>query len=298
MYEKHFNLKTKPFAMIPDPASLYPSSQHSRALTMMEYAIASYAPFCVLTGNIGSGKTTLLRHFLRKLGAGFKVGLISNTHVRFDSIHPWVLSALEIVPCDDSDIAQYEALVDYFVRQYAQGRRTLLVVDEAHNLSAENLEELRLLSNINSEGDISVQVLLVGQPELRSKLESPELEQFAQRVSVDCHLSPLNLQEVAAYILHQLAVAGGRNSPFDREAVAFIYARTGGVPRLINQLCDIALLYAYAERSQAIDVALLQRVLADRHQRGAIPLFGRMQAAELRGRPPVAARADVDSESG
>ena len=290
MYEKHFKLKTKPFAMIPDPASLYPSSQHSRALTMMEYAVASQAPFCVLTGNIGSGKTTLLRHFLRKLGKEFKVGLISNTHMRFGSIHPWVLSSLEIVPADDSDIAQFEALVDYFIREYARGRRTLLVVDEAHNLSAENLEELRLLSNVNSEGDISVQVLLVGQPELRGKLESPELEQFAQRVSVDCHLSPLGLDEVSAYIRHQLTVAGARTSPFDREAVAFIFARTGGVPRLINQLCDLAMLYAFAEQSQVIDVPLLQRVLSDRQERGAIPLFGRMPTSEVRARAPKPAR--------
>ncbi|HSV63502.1 MAG TPA: ATP-binding protein, partial [Chthoniobacterales bacterium] len=138
--------------MNPDPEFLYPSRQHAAALTMLEYAIESQAPFCLLTGEIGSGKTTLLQHFLRGLGDKVTVGLISNTHVQFRSIHPWALSSLGIVPHDDSDIAQYEALVDFFVHEYGKGRRTLMVVDEAHNLTPAILEELRLLSNVNSEG--------------------------------------------------------------------------------------------------------------------------------------------------
>jgi general secretion pathway protein A len=273
MYEKYFNFSARPFAMNPDPGFLYPSSQHSAALTMLEYAVESQAPFCLLTGDIGSGKTTLLRHFLRGLGGGVTVGLISNTHAQFRSIHPWALSSLGIVPTDDSDIAQYEALIDFFVHEYAKKRRTLLVVDEAHNLMPVILEELRLLSNVNSENDLSLQVLLVGQPELRSKLQRPELEQFAQRVSVDFHLGPLALDDARAYIQHRLRVAGGDPSLFDPEAVAFVHARTGGVPRLINQFCDLALVYAFAERQRVIDVQLLQHVLRDRQARGAIPLF-------------------------
>jgi len=274
MYEKFFRLVAKPFAMSPDPAFLYPSGQHENALTMLEYAIASQAPFCLLTGEIGSGKTTLLRHFLRGLGDTMTVGLISNTHSKFRSILPWALSSFSLVPSDDSDIAQYEALVDYFVREYARGRRTLLVVDEAHNLTPEILEELRLLSNVNSEQDLALQVLLVGQPELRRTLGMPELEQFAQRVSVDFHLGPLSIADARAYIRHRLRVAGSDQEIFTDDAIAFVHGRTGGVPRLINQLCDIALVYAYADQQREITVQLLQQILHDRKQRGAIPLFG------------------------
>jgi general secretion pathway protein A len=295
MYEKHFKLKCKPFALNPDPTFLFPSDQHAAALTMLEYAIESQAPFCLLTGAIGSGKTTVMRHFLRQLDDTVTVGLISNTHGRFSSINPWALSSLGIVPPNNSDIAQYEVLTDFFVREYAKGRRTLLVVDEAHNLTPPILEELRLLSNVNSESDVTLQVLLVGQPELRSKLEQRELEQFAQRVSVDFHLGALTLQDVSLYIRHRLTVAGGNGSLFDREAIAFVHGRTGGVPRLINQLCDIALVYAYAEQLEVIDVSVLQSVLQDRQKRGAIALFGAGPASQPR---IVAAAAGQNPERG
>jgi general secretion pathway protein A len=279
MYERFFKLRSKPFAMSPDPAFLYPSSQHAAALTMLDYAIESQAPFCMLTGEIGSGKTTLLRHFLRNLGEKMTVGLISNTHASFRSIHPWAVSALGIAPRDDSDIAQYEALVDFLIREYGKGRRSLLIVDEAHNLSTSILEELRLLSNVNSEQDLALQVFLVGQPELRSKLEDPALEQFAQRVSVDFHLGSLTLQEAREYITHRLTVVGGDPALFQAEAIAFVHARTGGIPRLINQLCDLALVYGFAEQSSTIDLPLLQHVLQDRKHRGAIALFAGRAAA-------------------
>jgi|SRR5271165_871600 len=297
MYEAYFHFRSKPFAMSPDPAFLYQSSQHAAAATMLEYAIESQAPFCLLTGEIGSGKTTLLRHFLRTLGEKTTVGLISNTHGRFHSIHPWALSALGIVPADDSEIAHYEALIDFFVREYGRGRRTLLVFDEAHNLSPLILEELRLLSNVNSESDLALQVLLVGQPELRTKLSSPELEQFAQRVSVDFHLGPLTLDDTRSYIQHRLTVAGGESSLFHAEAIEFIHARTRGIPRLINQLCDLALLYAYAEQHPNVDLNLLEHVLVDRQQRGAMPLFAARAAAS--GVPAaLALNAGVTSERG
>jgi general secretion pathway protein A len=295
MYQKYFHFSSMPFAMNPDPGFLYPSSQHAAALTMLEYAVESQAPFCLLTGEIGSGKTTLLRHFLRSLGDKITVGLISNTHGQFRSIHPWALSSLGIAPHDDSDIALYEALIDFFVHEYRKGRRTLMVVDEAHNLTASILEELRLLSNVNSEKDLALQVLLVGQPELRTKLEQPELEQFAQRVSVDFHLGPLTLEDARAYIRHRLTVAGGDSSLFHAEAISFIHVHTAGVPRLINQLCDLALVYAFAERQRTIGVQLLQHVLQDRMQRGAMPLFGGRQAAKSR---IAAADAGVSPERG
>jgi len=264
MYERYFGFTTKPFALTPDPAFLYPSKQHAMAMTMLEYGLASQAAFSLLTGDIGSGKTTLIRSLLRGLGDGVVVGLISNTHSRFRSIHGWALSALGIAPADDSDIAQYEALVDSFVRQYARGRRTLLILDEAQNLSVEVLEELRLLSNVNSETDLILQIMLVGQPELRDKLARPELRQFAQRVSVDFHLRPLDRIESHAYIRHRLKVAGGDVRLFRPDAIEYVYARTHGIPRLMNQLCDFALVYAFAEARKDIDANLISQVVRDR----------------------------------
>jgi general secretion pathway protein A len=264
MYERHFGFTTKPFSLTPDPAFLYLSRQHTMALTMLEYGLESQAAFSLLTGDIGSGKTTLVRRLLRDLGAQVTVGLISHTHSRFQSIHGWALSALGIAPADDSEIASYEALVDSFVREYAQGRRTLLILDEAQNLSLEVLEELRLLSNVNSETDLVLQILLIGQPELRIKLARPELRQFAQRISVDFHLRPLDLEETQAYVRHRLTVAGGRPDILLPDALELIYARTDGVPRLLNQYCDMALVYAFAEGRKSIDATLVSQVVQDR----------------------------------
>jgi general secretion pathway protein A len=273
MYERFFNFDSKPFALNPDPTFLYPSRQHAAALTMLEYGIESQANFCLLTGEIGSGKTTVVRQLIRMLGEHFSVGLISNTHERFPSIIPWALSALGVVPADDTDIAQYEALTDFVIRDYGKGRRTLLIFDEAQNLSLQVLEELRLLSNLNSEKDIALQILLVGQPELRMKLERPELTQFAQRVSVDFHLECLTLGEARAYVHHRLSVAGGDPSMFQPEAVAFIHARAGGIPRLMNQLCDLALVYAFAEQQRSIDMQLVRLVLQERSRGRAMQVF-------------------------
>ena len=263
MYERHFGFTVKPFAMTPDPAFLYASRRHAMALTMLEYGLESQASFSVLTGVIGSGKTTLVRKLLQQLGKGVKVGLVTHTHSRFQSIHGWVLSALGVAPGSDTDVGLYEALVNSLVQQYARGGRTLLIIDEAQNLSIEILEELRLLSNINSEKDLLLQVLLVGQPELRSKLSRPELRQFAQRVSVFYDLKCLDRDETHAYVQHRLKVAGGSPALFRPDALDLVYARSRGVPRLVNRLCDFALVYAFADKRSEIDAGLLAQVLQD-----------------------------------
>jgi general secretion pathway protein A len=271
MYEAHYGFTAKPFAMTPDPAFLYLSGQHAMAMTMLEYSLESHAAFSLLTGDIGSGKTTLVQGLLRRLGDQVAVAMINNTHRSFKSIHGWALSALGIVPSDDSDITKYEALVDAFVREYAKGRRTLLILDEAQNLSIEVLEELRLLSNVNSEKDLVLQILLVGQPELRSKLLRPELGQFAQRISTDFHLRPLSRRETHGYVHHRLTVAGGNAGLFLPEAIEYVYARTGGVPRLVNQLCDIALVYGFAEQRKRIDASVISQVVRDRSSAQHMP---------------------------
>jgi len=284
MYLRHFNFKSKPFAMNPDPVFLFPSEQHSKALTMLEYAMESQAAFCVLTGEIGSGKTTLIRHLIRTLGDRVTVGLVSNTHKHFRSIHPWALSALGIVARDGSEIAQYEALTEFFIREYGKGRRTLLIFDEAQNLSIQTLEELRLLSNLNSEEDVALQTLLVGQPELRLKMAQPELRQFAQRVSIDFHLQSLSATETEAYIRHRLSVAGGSSTLFQSSAITYIHRLAGGIPRLVNRLCDLCLVYAFAEGRDCINAALVGQVLQDRsHGRATQPING----ADLSVDPPI-----------
>jgi general secretion pathway protein A len=272
MYLSHFNFKTKPFAMSPDPAFLYESPQHASALTMLEYALESQSEFCLLTGEIGSGKTTLIRRLIRMLGDKVTVGLISNTHARFRSIHPWALSALGITAPLATDISQYEALSEFFVREYGKGRRTLLIFDEAQNLSVRTLEELRLLSNVNSGQDVALQTMLVGQPELRQKMARPELKQFTQRIAVDFHLNALSLAETIAYVRHRLKVAGGDEDVFSRNAVAFIYARSGGIPRVMNQLCDLSLVYAFAEGRDSVDAALVNAVLRHRGDGSVAPI--------------------------
>jgi len=263
MYRRHFGFTVKPFAMTPDPAFLYASRRHAMALTMLEYSLESQAPFSVLTGVIGSGKTTLVRKLLQQLGDQVQVGLITHTHGRFQSIHGWVLSALGITPKDTSDVGLHETLQRSLIQQYAKGGRTLLIIDEAQNLTIEILEELRLLSNINSEKDLLLQILLVGQPELRIKLSHPELRQFAQRVSVFFDLKRLDREETHEYIRHRLTVAGGDPALFRPEAIDLIHARTRGVPRLVNLMCDFALVYGFADRRSEIDAELITQVVRD-----------------------------------
>jgi general secretion pathway protein A len=266
MYERFFNFTSKPFSLNPDPAFLFASRQHAAALTMLEYGIESQANFALLTGHIGSGKTTVMRQLLRTLDQRFAVGLISNTHERFGSIVPWALSALGLTAAPDSDIGRYEAFTNFVIRHYGEGGRTLLIIDEAQNLSIQGLEELRLLSNINSGKDVALQLLLVGQPELRGKLDRPELAQFAQRVAVHFHLEALDLRETRDYIRHRLKVGGGDPKLFELEAIALIHVRARGIPRLINQICDLALVYAFAEQQSFIDVSMVRIVLDDKEQ--------------------------------
>jgi hypothetical protein len=274
MYRQFYGFDRPPFALTPDPAFLYRSRQHEMALTLLEYGLESRAVIALLTGEVGTGKTTLLRHLRGMLGKGLTIGVMTNTHSGFISIHPWIVSAFGIVSADNSDVALYEAIVAFLREEGRCGRRALLIVDEAQNLSPAILEQLRLLSNVNEAGDLVLQIFLVGQPELRETLRRQDLRQLAQRISADYHLHPFNAVETAAYIRHRLTAAGGSPDRFDANALERVYSHTGGIPRLINRLCDMALVYGYAMKQAVIDIGILDEVMADRRDVGALPLTG------------------------
>jgi type II secretory pathway predicted ATPase ExeA/2-polyprenyl-3-methyl-5-hydroxy-6-metoxy-1,4-benzoquinol methylase len=263
VYLEHFSLRERPFSILPDPGFLLLTRQHGHAATMLEYGLASEAMIGVLTGEVGSGKTTMVRRLLEQLPPAVTVGLVNA--VPGDSVHllRWINAALGLA-VDDDAVRARSTFEDFVIAEYAAGRRVLLILDEAQNLGLERLEELRLLTNLNADKDLVLQLLLVGQPELREMLASPSLRQFAQRVSIDFHLRPLAPEETEQYIRHRLAVAGGSEDLFQPAAAKIAHEAARGVPRLINQLCDMALVYGFAERRAAIDESIMRQVVRDR----------------------------------
>jgi type II secretory pathway predicted ATPase ExeA len=268
MYESHYGMKEKPFSLLPDPDFLYLSRKHATALSMLEYSLTGQAGFVVVTGEVGSGKTTLVRRFVRSGDRDTTFGIITNTHEALGNLLNWVLIAFGVRSEQREKSALHEALIEFLVRQFAAGKRTILIVDEAQNLSIETLEELRLLSNINTDKDELLQMVLVGQPELLEKLKRPELRQFAQRISANYHLAPLDYSETRAYIRHRLAVAGGAPALFSEPAIAAVHCCSGGVPRLINSICDMALVYGFAESRQEIDLETVLLVVQHKVEAG------------------------------
>lgn len=272
MYESFYGLKTKPFSMLPDPDFLYMGKKHRIALTLLEYALMNNAGFCVITGEIGAGKTTLLRRLLATIEDQFTVGMITNTHQSFGELLDWVLSAYGIHQPGLGKVEMHQRLVDFLLEQYANNKTTLLIVDEAQNMPVATLEELRMLSNINSEKDLVLQVILSGQPDLKDTLRRPELKQFAQRISVDYHLDALTSDETCSYIQHRLLTAGATDDIFTPRACHLIHEYSGGVPRLINLLCDTALVYGFADQKKTVDVDLVEEMVNERMQSSILPL--------------------------
>lgn len=267
MYEEFYGLTERPFLTVPDPDFLYWSDNHLMAFTMLRYGIMTRAPITVITGEIGAGKTTLLRHLLKELPEDLTVGLISNMQEgRGDVLH-WAMMALDRPFGDEPYVKVFRQFQDYLIDCYARGRRVLLIVDEAQELSIKALEELRMFSNINSDKDELLQMILMGQPQLREKLSRPELVQFAQRINSDFHLGPLTADEVALYIHHRLEVAGATWKIFSDRTCELIHEATGGIPRLVNILCQLCLVYGFSYERKVIDEELLRQFLdgAKRH---------------------------------
>lgn len=270
VYESFYGLKEKPFSIQPDPDFLYMGKRHALAYTMLEYALHNRAGFTVICGDIGCGKTTLIRRLLNELGEGVSVGLVTNTHPDLADLTEWIMLAFG-QPYDGlSPVARYDAFQRFLISEYGKGRRVVLIVDEAQNLSAPAMESLRMLSNINADKDQLLQVILVGQPQLRDLLKRPELQQFAQRVAADFFIPPLNTVEVGDYIDHRLKVAGRERQLFTPLATSKIARAARGIPRSINILCDMALVYGYAAEARLIDVHIIDDVIRDRSQYGVL----------------------------
>jgi general secretion pathway protein A len=246
MYLDLFKLKELPFRLSPDPQFLYLSKQHARAKAYMESTIWFTDGFVVITGEVGSGKTTVIESFLREVEADIVVAQINQTQVSAVDFLQAVLVQFGFAPFKMKKGELIATLNQFLVEQYAAGRKVLLIVDEAQNLSLRVLEEVRLLSGVETTKDKVLRIILAGQPELNEKLDAPELVQLAQRIRLRFHLGTLSIDELQAYVQHRLEVAGaGDREIFADDTFAAIYRYTGGVPRLINTLCDTAMMAAY-----------------------------------------------------
>jgi putative secretion ATPase (PEP-CTERM system associated) len=272
MYERFYHLRERPFALSPDPDYLYPSRVHREALDYLRFGIESQAGFVVITGEIGSGKTTLLQTLLRGLDSETTVGRIVNTMLEPRELLETMMIDFGLDPAGRGKPAMLRDLAQFLVEQHTAGRLVLLVVDEAQNLSRPALEEIRMLSNLETEKSKLLHVVLVGQPNLRDTLASPELEQLRQRITVSYHLEPLDARDTASYIHHRLRRAAlGVPLEFPLEVTDRIHARSRGIPRIINVISDAALVFGYAENRASIDPPLLEDVLTELEFTGVLP---------------------------
>jgi len=269
MYESFYGLKENPFHLTPDPSYLFMSRGHEDAYTHLEYAILENKGFVVITGEIGSGKTTLINLLLSKIQQNIQVGVINQTLVQPTQFIKMICQEFEL-PTDSRDKAELlDLLHSFLLQQFARRKRVTLIIDEAQNLPNNTIEEIRMLSNLESEKHHLIQMMLVGQPELKYKLQQKSLEQFVQRVTVYCHLNGLDMDETSRYINHRLQVAGAEKQDiFTNEAIDVIHQYSRGIPRLINILCDAALVYGFADELKIIEKNVIEDVVTERRVGG------------------------------
>lgn len=298
MYERFYHLRERPFALSPDPEYLYPSRVHQEALDYLRYGLESQAGFIVVTGEIGSGKTTLLQTLLRNIDSQTTIGRVVNTILEPRELLESIMIDFGLDPAGHSKPLLLRDLAQYLVDQRMSGRLVLLVIDEAQNLSVAALEELRMLSNLETEKSKLLQILLVGQPNLREKLASQELEQLRQRVTVSYHLPPLDAEETWKYINHRLRRASiGTPLEFPRDSTDLIHARSRGVPRVINVICDATLVFGYAEERHQIDRGLIGDVLTELESSGVLPASPAGQATVPVAEPAAVAPTAVPTQA-
>ncbi len=264
MYEQFFNLIIKPFDLLPNPYFLFLSRSHKKAMTYLEYALRERAGFILLTGEIGSGKTTLIRSLINKHHKSIVLAKVSNTRVNVEQLFSLINDDFGIPVNSTEKTALLRDLNDFLIDQYANGNKPVLIIDEAQNLPPEILEDVRMLSNLETDNAKLLQIILVGQPELRETLAMPELIQLRQRISFYCHIRPLTRDEVEQYILHRLEIAGNRNAVnFLEGTLDLIWKYSRGIPRLINIICDFLLLSAFAEEEREISAELTREVIGE-----------------------------------
>lgn len=284
MYESYYRLTGKPFQLVPDPSFFFGSKGHKRATAYLDYGVSRGEGFIVITGEIGAGKTTLVRHLFQKLATD-KIHAIQivTTHLGADDMLRMVAAALDL-PHADSSKATLLVSIEGLLRQIDQGgKRVLLVIDEAQNLSPRAIEELRMLSNFQSETRSLLQTFLLGQPEFKNTMMRPEMEQLRQRVIATCHLGPMEPHETRDYIEHRLHTVGWDNFPkISDDAFAAIHEFCAGIPRKINTLCDRLLLLGFLEELTELGADQVQTIISDLREECYVP------ASELAAEPQVA----------
>ncbi|SLM49608.1 conserved protein of unknown function [Nitrospira japonica] len=293
MYESFYSLKTKPFALLPDSDFLYAGSTHRAAYSLLEYGLLSQAPFVVLTGDPGMGKTSLLQKLMSEHRGKFSIGLVTNARYDVEHLLPWILLSLGLAKKRLDPVEAYHIFSEFLSQESRQHRRVILIIDEAQSLGAELLEELRLLSNMNDGKQLKLQIILSGQPDLQLLLKRIDMSQFAQRIVADYHLEPLTDVDTANVISHRLQVAGGQTGLFTKRACALVHRLTRGNPRLINQVCDIALTYGFAEQKRVITSKIVAQAALDRGRGGILPLAGKEDLVTLANAPEDAAEIET-----
>ncbi|MEC9375434.1 MAG: AAA family ATPase [Pseudomonadota bacterium] len=268
MYNQHFGFSESPFALLPDPSFLYFSKDHGMALTLLRYSILNKQGFTAITGEVGSGKTTLINRILEEMEDDITIGLINFTHNSFGDLSEWVLMAFGLDYRNKTKVELYDEFVSFLIKEFSEGRRVVLIIDEAQNMEPKVLEELRMLSNVNAQKEYLLHLIIIGQPELKVTLEAPEMRQLTQRISVFYHLGHLSLPEAQGYIAHRLKIAGSKESVFSDAAIEIIWKSSNGVPRIINTLSDLCLVYGFSSGATKIDAEIAKEVLADRNTMG------------------------------
>lgn len=264
MYEKFFELEKKPFELVPNPEFLFLSKSHKKAIVYLDYGLKEHSGFILVTGEVGSGKTTIVRNLLKNLDDTVTLSKVFNTKVTSEQLIAMVNDDFGLDTAHKDKITLLRELTDFLIDQHAAGRWPTLIIDEAQNLSGELLEEVRMLSNLETDTSKLLQIILVGQPELRKTLAQPELRQLRQRISISCHLMPLSRQETEDYIFHRLEIAGNRNAvSFDEGSIDIIYSFSRGIPRLVNIICDFLMLSAFAEETRRMTKELVQEVIGE-----------------------------------
>lgn len=268
MYESYYGLTEKPFSIQPDPEYLFLSKRHTLAYTMLEYSIQNHAGYTVICGDIGCGKTTLINHLMNNYKSELTVGLLYNTPPHIEDLMPWIMLAFGLPHEGMSDITLHQQFQNFLIKNFTSGKKAVLIVDEAQNLTMKSLESLRMLSNICVYKYQLLQVILIGQPQLKAMLMQPELEQFNQRVSVEFFLTPLENDEVKSYIQHRIKVAGGKSELFTDAAYKRIAEISKGIPRVINNFCDLILVYGFSSEVKKINIDLVNEVIKDKERYG------------------------------